>query len=127
MELCRRKKHILILDKNTQIQDVVDEFLTNGNWDVSVTFNADAVFEIAKEIKPDLIVLDYLLVNNECEQICQEFKNDKYLSSVPVLVITSFRTKRVKETAYTCDALFIKPQDIELLATAMDRFLWVAS
>ena len=127
MELCREKKHILILDKNTQIQDAVDKFLANGKWDVSVTFNADTVFEIAQIVKPDLIILDYLLVNNECEKICLEFKNDRYLRTIPILVITAFRTKIVKARAYTCDALFIKPQDIELLATAMDRYLWAAS
>lgn len=127
METTEIKKRILILDKDSQIHDAVDDFLVNNKWDTFITFNADAIFETARNVKPDLIILDYLLVNNDCEQICQNFKNDSNLGSIPILVITPFRTKIVKTRAYTCDALFIKPQDIELLATAMDRFLWQTS
>ena len=120
MELYKPKKKILMLDKDTRLLGAVDEILSSGEWDVSITFDPNAVYDLAKDQQPDLVILDYLLVDKDCAEICQDFKQDPRLNSVPIIVVTAFKNKKIKETAYKCDALFIKPLDFSVLANRID-------
>lgn len=62
MEPMHSKKRILVLDKDTRVLNAVDEILTLGDWDVSILFDPNAVYDKAKSYKPDLVILDYVLV-----------------------------------------------------------------
>ena len=123
MELLNKQKRILVLDKDSRILSVVDEILCYGNWDVSITYDPYAVFDIAKTYRPDLIILDYLLLDNDCALICEDFKNDAGLQNIPIIIVTTYKTKKAKADFYKCDALFIKPLDMEVLASRMDYLI----
>jgi DNA-binding response OmpR family regulator len=123
MELLNRQKKVLVLDKDNRIASVVDEMMWYGDWDVSVTYDPNTVFDMAKAYQPDLIILDYFLLDNDCELICRDFKNDAALHDVPLIVVTAYKTKKTKADCFKCDALFIKPLDMEVLASRMDYLM----
>jgi two-component system cell cycle response regulator DivK len=123
MEIIDKQKRILVLDKNNRIQSVVDEVLYYGDWDVSVTFDPNAVYDKAKDYHPDLIILDYMLLDNDCAVICQDFKDDAELKSVPIIVVTNYKTKKARADFFKCDALFIKPLDMTVLASRMEYLM----
>jgi len=123
MELLNRQKKVLVLDKDNRIASVVDEMMWYGDWDVSVTYDPNAVLDMAKTYHPDLIILDYFLLDNDCEVICRDFKNDAGLHDVPLIVVTAYKTKKAKADCFKCDALFIKPLDMEGLASRMDYLM----
>lgn len=52
--------------------------------------------------------------------ICRNLKNDVQLSDIPLIVVTAYKTKKAKADCFKCDALFIKPLDMEVLASRMD-------
>src|SRR5476649_547922 len=108
MELLDRQKRILVLDKDNRILSVVDEIMNYGDWDVRTTYDPYAVFDIAKTYHPDLIILDYLLLDNDCALICQDFKDDAEFESVPIIIVTAYKTKKANADSFKCDALFIK-------------------
>ncbi|MCJ8211986.1 hypothetical protein MUY27_19870 [Mucilaginibacter sp. RS28] len=123
MELLKTKKRVLLLDKDNGLINIVDELLFTGNWDISITFDPNAVFDIATKFRPDLIILDYTLLGYECAIICEDFKADHLLKNIPVIVITTYKTRKISRDVFKCDALFIKPQDFEILAAKMDLLL----
>ncbi|MGI4750723.1 MAG: response regulator [Janthinobacterium lividum] len=119
MELLNAQKRILVLDKDNRIQSVVDEISDYGDYNIQVLYDPNSVYDQAKIFKPDLIILDYLLLDGDCALICQDFKDDQKLQSVPIIVITAYKTKKANADFYNCDALFIKPLDMQVLASRM--------
>ncbi len=123
MKSLSTKKKILILDKNSRMLSVIDDIMYHGNFDVHLTYDPNAIYDKAKVINPDLIILDYLLLDVDCALVCQDFKDDDQLRQVPIIVVTSFKTKKAQEESYKCDALFVKPLDMELLASRMEYLM----
>lgn len=123
MELIGKQKRILVLDKDGSIMPVVDEMLNYGDWDIKTTYDPHAVYNMAKEYQPDLVLLDYLLLDKDCELICQDFKADVELEKLPIIIITRYRTKKASSDSYKCDALFIKPMDMEVLASRIEYLM----
>jgi len=123
MELLSKQKRILVLDNGGRMLSVVNEIMIYGDFDVHIIYDADAICDKARSIKPHLIILDYLLLNNDCELVCQDLKEDERLKTIPVIVVSAYRNKKVKSDAYKCDALFLKPMDIEVLASRMDYLM----
>lgn len=74
MELMSAQKRILVLDKDSRIQSVVDEISCYGDYNIRVLYDPNAVYNQAKTFKPDLIILDYLLLDGDCALICSDFK-----------------------------------------------------
>lgn len=116
-------KRILVLDKDTRILSAADEIMHEGHYDMHIVFDPNAVFGKARDIKPDLVILDYLLLNNHCQQICQDFKNDPEMSGIPIIVVTKNKTRKATADSYKCDALFVKPLDVALFASRMNYLM----
>lgn len=123
MKTTGTKKKILILDKNSRMLSVIDDIMYYGDFDVHLTYDPDAIYDKAKVINPDLIILEYLLLDTDCALVCQDFKDDEQLKGVPIIVVTAFKTKKAQQESYKCDALFIKPLDMELLASRMQYLM----
>ncbi|MGI4020634.1 MAG: response regulator [Janthinobacterium lividum] len=123
MEALKTRKRILVLDKDTRLLNALDELLASGEWDVYTTFDQNAVYDMAKRYKPDLVILDYLLIDQDCELICQDFKTDLTLQSIPIIIVTAYKSKRINEEAFKCDALFVKPLDFRVLSSRMDHLM----
>jgi two-component system cell cycle response regulator DivK len=123
MQLIDKQKRILVLDKDNRIRSVVDEIMCYGDWDVTMTYDPYAVFDKAKTYKPDLIIFDYLLLDNDCALICQDFKDDAELQNVPIIVVTAYKTRKANADFFKCDALFIKPLDMTVLASRMEYLM----
>jgi DNA-binding response OmpR family regulator len=123
MKTIGSKKKILILDKNSRMLSVIDDIMYYGDFDIHLTYDPNAIYDKAKVINPDLIILNYLLLDNDCAMVCQDFKDDEQLKRVPIIVVTAFKTKKAQDDAYKCDALFVKPLDMELLASRMEYLM----
>ncbi|MET3978491.1 DNA-binding response OmpR family regulator [Mucilaginibacter sp. UYP25] len=123
METSTSQKTILILDKDNRILSVVDDIMHLGNYDIHVMIDPNAVFDKAKILKPDLVILDYLLLNDECAMICRDFKEDAEMQGVPLIVVTAYNTKKTRDDAYNCEALFVKPLDVSLFASSVNYLI----
>lgn len=123
MELINKSKKILVLDKNNRMQQVIDEVMKYGEWETATVYDSGAVLNKAKDYHPDVIILDYALIDNDCTVVCQDIKEDAELQAVPIFIVTSYKTKKAQAHYFKCDALFIKPSDMEVLASRMDYLL----
>jgi two-component system cell cycle response regulator DivK len=107
------KKRLLLLDKNGRMVSFADEITFYGDFDVCTINTPEEVFNQAKIIKPDLI----LLLGDDGLEVCNYLKEDDNLKDIPVIVVTSDRFKKEVSHTYKCDALFVKPIGMNILAT----------
>ncbi|HEX8023391.1 response regulator [Mucilaginibacter sp.] len=123
MKTAGNKKTILVLDKNSRMLPVIDDIMYYGDFNVHLTYDPNAIYDKAKVINPDLIILDYLLLDADCELVCRDFRDDEQLRNVPIIVVTAFKTKKSQADSYKCDALFVKPLDMEVLASRIEYLM----
>jgi two-component system cell cycle response regulator DivK len=123
MEFTGAKKNILVLDKGSRVLTVVDEILFYGDYNLHIIYDPNSVYDKAKSMSPDLIILDYLLLDKDCEEVIKDLKDDDELKDVPVIVVTAYRSKKAIADSYKCDALFVKPMDMDVLASRIEYLM----
>ncbi|QJD96296.1 response regulator [Mucilaginibacter robiniae] len=109
-------KRILLLDNNNDGLNLADEMMYYGYSDVHITSNCESVYSIAKSFQPDLIILDFLLINEQAKAVCHSVKQDDVLKNIPVVLISGHINKKTELSRDSYDALFIKPLNPETLA-----------
>lgn len=75
--------HILIIDDDKYIGDLLQESLENADYSVSRAFTGTDALEILSKEKPDLILLDLMLPELSGEELLPMIKN------IPVIVISA--------------------------------------
>ncbi|MCR8559616.1 response regulator [Mucilaginibacter sp. BJC16-A38] len=123
MEFPAARKNILVLDKGSRVLSAVDQVLFYGDYNLLTIYDPNSVYDRAKELNPDLIILDYLLLDADCEDIINDLKEDEQLREIPVIVVTVYRSKKVIADSYKYDALFIKPKDMDVLASRIEYLM----
>lgn len=80
------KKHILIIDDEQSIRDVLTQYLTASGYRVSVVASAlDAIDQVRKE-PPDLIISDLQLEDADGLELIGQIKTQ--LPNLPVILLT---------------------------------------
>lgn len=116
-------KRILVLDDNMDILEVVHEILTYENFEVKSTSNSKSIITIAESYNPDLIILDYRLLDDNGGEICRNFKSHKSMHRIPVIIFSAYVNKNVDFMSFGCDAVIAKPFSIEELLDTVNQCL----
>ena len=80
------KAHILIVDDDDRIRDLVKEYLNQNNYLVSTAKDSNDAFEKTKVIKFDLIVLDIMMPGKTGLEFTQDHKKK---INTPILLLTA--------------------------------------
>lgn len=79
---------LLVIDDEPEITQIIEAFLENAGHQV-ITENSSVMgIERAKELKPDLILLDIMMPNMDGYEICDELKKTDETSDIPVIFLT---------------------------------------
>ncbi len=85
-------KKILIIDDDPDFVDSITAVLEARDYKVESAPDGTEGFKKAKEIIPDLIILDVMMTKNtEGFEVSREFQKDEDLKSVPIIMITGIR------------------------------------
>ena len=96
---------ILIIDDDPIYVKATQVVLESRKYQVSSASDGEEGCRKAKEIKPDLIILDIIMPMQDGFSACEQLKRDPELSSIPILIMTSFSEKE-KETNIPTSAGF---------------------
>ncbi|WP_171972456.1 response regulator [Mucilaginibacter polytrichastri] len=110
-------KKILLLDRDNDIMGLAHEIMFYGYSDMHITSDPDAVYKIAKNYRPDLVILDFVLGDENFTSICELFKSNELLKNVPVIVVSKSHNRVIHNDALEEDTVFIKPLDNKDFAT----------
>ncbi len=78
--------HILIVDDDQDIRDLLHEFLKRRGLRVSVAQSGDEMQEVMSRSAVDLIILDVMLPGRSGIDICREVRQH---SRVPIIMLTA--------------------------------------
>jgi len=81
-------KKILLADDSVTIQKVVSITLAHEDFDLTIVDNGSKAISKAKELKPDVILLDVVMPDKDGYQVCQEIKGNADLRSIPIILLT---------------------------------------
>ena len=107
---------ILVVDDEPSVTDLLAYNLRKANYEVSTAGDGRQALDLAREIHPDLILLDLMLPVVDGLDVCRELRRSM---SVPIIMITALgeETDRVVGLEIGADDYVTKPFSMrELLA-----------
>lgn len=109
---------ILVVDDEPQIVRLLSQRLKANGYETFTANDSYQCIKMAKEVKPDLILLDIKMPAGGGIHAFNTLKSSVYTSTIPVIFITAYPSdeikKQVKELG--ADGFFAKPfNSIELL------------
>ena len=82
------KKKILVVDDEKDILELVSIILSEGDIIVYKAEDGRSALEIAKEKKPDLILLDIMMPEIDGWEVLKMLKKEKETKDIPVAMLT---------------------------------------
>lgn len=82
-------KKILVVDDDAKTVELVKMYLARDGYKVATAYEGTTALQMAREIKPDLIVLDLMLPGISGLDICRTLRGE---SDVPIIMLTALST-----------------------------------
>ena len=80
------KLHILIVDDDNRIRDLLKDYLSNNSYCVSTAENGDEAKIRLKYFKFDIIILDVMMPGKNGYELTKEFKKE---INTPIILLTA--------------------------------------
>jgi len=87
-ELLKGDGIILVIDDNINVCELLRNDLTQLGYAVAVATDCEKGMELAYKLRPDAILLDVKLPNQEGWQVLSRLKNDSCLTHIPVIMVS---------------------------------------
>ncbi len=108
---------ILLVDDDTDLADLLKTKLVAEGHDVTTTNTGEGAFELAKQVKPDIALLDIMLPGVTGYQICRRIRKDPELYPMGVIMLTALgeEPEVVHGLEQGADDYIVKPFKLEKL------------
>ena len=83
------KHNILLVDDNPQNLAALSRILTEQGYHVRTAINGQVALKSARNMLPDLILLDILMPGMDGYEVCQQLKADEITHEIPVLFLSA--------------------------------------
>jgi len=99
------KKIVLMIDDEENFCQLVKKNIElTGEFEVHIATNGDDGIRLAREIKPDLILLDIVMPGMDGTDVISIIRNDKSIKDTPIVFLTSI----IREEEASSQASFTK-------------------
>ncbi|MDX2470107.1 MAG: response regulator [SAR324 cluster bacterium] len=88
------KIHILVVDDDQDIRNLLDHALKKRGLEVSLADDAYQALELLEQETPDLILLDVMMPGMDGYEFIAKIKSNVHWSAIPVIFITALRDKQ---------------------------------
>jgi DNA-binding response OmpR family regulator len=82
-------KKILFVEDETALQKAFGTILKEKGYEVISAFDGETGLKVAKEARPDLILLDLILPKIHGFEVLKKLKEEKETQGIPVIVLTN--------------------------------------
>lgn len=116
---------ILIVDDVATNRIVLKVKLASAAYETVQASNGTDALQIARDTRPDLILLDVQLPDLDGISVCERLKSDPVTRSIPVVMITAFRdpAARLRGLRAGAEEFLTKPLDEHLLLARLRSLL----
>jgi len=113
---------ILICDDDPSLRELVRAVLGPRYRFIEAADGAEAL-ELARELRPDLIVLDVMLPGLSGIEVLEAIRTDAVLAELKVVVITAWSHAEIDAQVAGADRFVSKPFDPDDLSNAVEELL----
>lgn len=106
---------ILIVDDEAAILMLYDEELTEEGYDVTTCSDGSQVLELIRKSKPDIVLLDIMLGDDNGLDVLQEIRNTHY--ELPVVLCSSYPAFKYDMKSIAADYYVVKSSNFSELKT----------
>jgi two-component system, cell cycle response regulator DivK len=119
------RKRVLIVEDNDLNMKLFNDLLVAHGYGTLQTKDGTEALELARQYRPDLILMDIQLPEVSGLQVTQWIKSDDILRSIPVVAVTAFAMKGDEEKIRDggCEAYIAKPISVASFLKTVERFL----
>jgi two-component system phosphate regulon response regulator PhoB len=126
MEFYMKKKTVLIVEDELDMRIFISTLLETSGYQPIITRDGKEGLLKAKDVSPDLIILDVMMPGEGGVQMYRQLKTDKTLCKIPVIMLSAVTRKtfahylnmvnaRLKDAIPDPDAYIEKPPEAEEL------------
>ena len=94
-----KKQTVLIVEDDEFLRSLAAKRLDKDGLNVQVAVDGETAMATAKELKPDVIVLDLILPGLDGFEVLEKIKAEESLKNVPVIVFSNLGQKEDIERA----------------------------
>ena len=119
----KHKKKILIIEDNDQNRQLVSKILTYHGYEVAEARNGQEGVRLAKELLPDLLLLDIQMPIMDGFAVIKELRNHEAARYLKIIALTSFAMPSDRERIFKAgfDDYIVKPIDTRQFADLIRR------
>ena len=119
------KKHILIIEDEKDIAELLEYNLGVGGYYTYVANNGETGLKVARKQNPDLILLDLMLPGIQGLDVCRIIKTDEDTENIPIVMLTALGQEEniVKGLESGADDYITKPFSFKILLARIESVL----
>jgi len=116
---------VLVVDDDPDNRDVLAEYLTFCGFRVASARSGTEALSLALEIRPRVVLMDLAMPDLDGFEATRRIKADSLTKHTVVCAVTALARPADRQAALDagCDAVFVKPLDITLLVSAIERLV----
>jgi len=118
------RKKILVVEDNELNMKLFCDLLNAHGYDTIQTQEGMKALALAREEKPDLILMDIQLPEVSGLEVTKWIKEDENLQSIPIIAVTAFAMKGDEEKirAGGCEAYIAKPISVGKFIETVNKY-----
>ena len=118
-------KTVLVADDKATSRELVRTVLEKSGYTVAEASDGIEALRNARELKPDLIILDLDMPGMDGFGVIQEIRRDRELAATPVLALTASAMQGDRERALSAGftGYIAKPIQLNALRSEVERLL----
>ena len=118
-------KTVLVVEDNELNMKLFHDLLEAHGYNILQTKDGMDALRIAREHRPDLILMDIQLPEVSGLEVTKWIKEDENLKSIPVIAVTAFAMKGDEEKIREggCEAYIAKPISVTNFLETVQKFL----
>jgi DNA-binding response OmpR family regulator len=116
-------QRILIIDDQQDILDLLLDILQPQGFEVITLHDADNILKEIEKIKPDLVVLDFLLAGINGGEFCAQIKKNPVTQHVPVILLSAHPRVLNSLGHYGYDEFIAKPFDVDTFLKIIQKYI----
>ncbi len=115
-------KKVLVVDDEPDVTELLDYKLRSEGYEVEVINDPLLIMGVAREFRPDLVILDIMMPELNGIQICRMLRSDPVMKEVPVIFLTARGEPddRIKGLETGADDYICKPFNFKEIVLRMN-------
>ena len=113
--------HILIVDDDPAIRDVVSDILEMSDYCVKTACNGAEALDRIRDDRPSAVLLDLMMPVMDGWEFLREYRDESSLTPVPVVIMSAAQDASRAADELGAQAFLAKPFEIETILAIVDR------